>query len=657
MKPGETHSHQFEEFIIRQNLVLLQTLQKWKITTDLPIENLTIRNATFFSWPRWAEAMSSNSDFPPLLPQECRLSPCLDAVESFGKELRKEFCWILSSDPIVIAVILNPFSALEVEEKLGLHYSGKPRQLFLISPTQAAELEAKAERLTTEEPDWHRVNPVEDMPVDRWFLNLQESDPKALVLPPSFYPNIGLECGVSDCLVVSQIKSNAWILTSHPPSVGLFEELLTVLKKQPRLFWVHNDYLKQLRRVAKPEVVLTKETDRIREWPNCPGLEPSAEGGVLVEHLLEHACSMGASDITITPTADSALVRIKVDGDYAHHAPLRITQYQSVLLRLKQYAFLNDQINNVPQDGSTHHKTSKGQRFDLRLNFLPVKKHGQSIAIRILDGKITKLASLNLGRVELETIRWFESLEGGMMVCTGPTGSGKTTTLYAILSELDTPAEKIITLEDPVEKLFEGSPQVEINDSISFSSALRACMRQDPNTILVGEIRDDTTANLAVQATLTGHKVLSTVHAPDAVGIFERMHVSFKISPQTLGYTLRLAIAQRLTPRNCPHCLDTKPAQESDLAGFPDVGIANPIVGKSIGCAACRETGILGRIPVLELFKLDRHVEELIRQNASYEQIKQYNRSRGFRSLGEQVATLVQTGQIPVRAGRKLMAS
>jgi general secretion pathway protein E len=254
---------------------------------------------------------------------------------------------------------------------------------------------------------------------------------------------------------------------------------------------------------------------------------------------------------------------------------------------------------------------------------------------------------LNLGIQERETLDWFLGLESGMLVTSGPTGSGKTTTLYACLSALDSPQRRIVTVEHPVEKYFENATQVDIREGkLSFAGTLRTVLRQDPDVIMVGEMRDPESAEMAVHAALTGHLVLTTTHALDSVGVLERMGGSFKLDRVALGYSLKLSIAQRLISLLCPHCKNERPPTDSEIKrlGLPQV--TSPLVCERVGCPRCHGTGIHGRRVLMEMMPVDDSIMDRLESKATLREIRQWNQSRGFRSIQDQVTDLFYRGEV-----------
>jgi general secretion pathway protein E len=247
----------------------------------------------------------------------------------------------------------------------------------------------------------------------------------------------------------------------------------------------------------------------------------------------------------------------------------------------------------------------------------------------------------------------------GMFLVTGPTGSGKTTTLYGCLQALNDSELSITTIEQPVEKHFEDALQMEVHTegSLTFETALKSNLRHDPDVIMIGEIRDRQSAAIAVQAAITGHQVLSTIHANDAVGVLDRMTLSFGIDRAAFAQALKLSIAQRLVRRLCPQCRETGPASHEDMRGFPDIDVAAPVISRRVGCPSCSGTGFAGRIAIMELFPVDSQMTALIIADATPATLRLENAKRGYTSLLHQATRLAFTGEIALTEARAFLAS
>ncbi len=355
----------------------------------------------------------------------------------------------------------------------------------------------------------------------------------------------------------------------------------------------------------------------------------------LVNSILEQAVHEGASDIHIEPMEDRVRVRYRVDGvlHQVHSAPK--TAQLALVSRLKILADLNIAERRLPQDGRFR-LLMDGRRVDFRVSTLP-STYGEKVVLRILDRKENvSLEQLGLEPDELQKVRQLLGKAHGIVLVTGPTGSGKTTTLYSALQELDREALNIVTLEDPVEYELEGITQSQVNPKIglTFANGLRSILRQDPDVVLVGEIRDRETAEIAIHAALTGHLVLSTLHTNDSAGAMTRL-IDMGIEPYLVSSSVVGVIAQRLVRKICSNC--SEPFQPSETLvtslGLPPDGDYTFHRGK--GCTACKQTGYRGRIGIYEVLLTNDQIRELVLQKAPATAIQAAARKNGMRTLRE----------------------
>ena len=354
----------------------------------------------------------------------------------------------------------------------------------------------------------------------------------------------------------------------------------------------------------------------------------------ILDTLIAGGLKFDASDIHFEPYEDKIAVRYRLDGLLYDVFYLDKDNYEIIKNRIKIISGMMLNITDKPQDGSFSVNFEKN-RIDFRVSSLPTG-YGEAFVIRILNfSKITKsLEDLGLREDDYEILNKFIFLPNGMILNTGPTGSGKTTTLYSILMKLKRPEVKIITIENPIEYRIEGITQVEIDEkkNLTFASALKAFLRHDPDIILVGEIRDKETANTAIQASLTGHLVLSTLHTNSSLGAIPRL-ISLEVDPKLIPSALKLVIAQRLVRRICENCKEeydpdekTKEKIREELQNLPtrvkkDFDLENFKLAKGLGCSLCFNTGYKGRIGIFELFILEERLQPLILKNPTEEEI------------------------------------
>jgi type IV pilus assembly protein PilB len=357
-----------------------------------------------------------------------------------------------------------------------------------------------------------------------------------------------------------------------------------------------------------------------------------------VDLVLQEGVKAKASDIHFEPFEHEFRIRLRIDGSLYEMAPPPKNLASAVIARVKVLSSLNIAERRVPQDGRIK-TTISGRQIDLRVSTLPTQ-FGESVVLRILDKTVVNLSleALSMHDDIKEGIRAMVSRPNGIFIVTGPTGSGKTTTLYSALREVNTEDVKILTAEDPVEYEVEGIMQVPINHQVglTFAAALRSFLRQDPDTIMVGEIRDLETAQIAVQASLTGHVVLSTLHTNDAPGAVTRL-IDMGLEPFLISASLEGVLAQRLLRRVCKTCR-TAYEPDKDVVNMLDVDaleIANKKFYYGKGCADCNRSGYKGRQGLFELMTINDQLRSLITQKAPTLVLKQKAIESGMRPLRE----------------------
>jgi len=367
-----------------------------------------------------------------------------------------------------------------------------------------------------------------------------------------------------------------------------------------------------------------------------------------VNLLVSQAIKDNASDIHIEPGEDELRVRYRIDGvlHEVQRAPRNIQA--GVISRLKIMSEINIAERRRPQDGRMSIRHG-GRQIDLRVATLPTV-HGEKVVMRILDNSNTKRAMTDLQLLDrnLEVFKNSYTKPYGMILVTGPTGSGKSTTLYTTLHAVSTPEINVITVEDPVEYRMEGINQVQVNPKagLTFASALRSILRSDPDVVLLGEIRDKETAQIAIEASLTGHLVLSTLHTNDAPSAVTRL-IEMDIEPFLVGSALDCVVAQRLARRLCEKCKEEYKVDDERLASlnFPGVGLANQMpIFRPVGCTACSGTGYRGRLALHEVMAVSEQIERLAVKRSSSAEIMRT-------AVEEGMITLRQDGWAKVRLG------
>jgi len=371
----------------------------------------------------------------------------------------------------------------------------------------------------------------------------------------------------------------------------------------------------------------------------------------LVNEILLEAIKSRASDVHIESQASGIVVRYRIDGMlHPQPVPPEINRFQSAIIsRLKIMSRMNIAEKRLPQDGRIKLRVS-GREIDVRVSVIPMV-HGEGIVMRILDkgAMVFNLKDLGLGESDYKQINDLIRLPHGIILVTGPTGSGKTTTLYSALLEIRSPHTKIITIEDPVEYQLEGINQIQVHSRIglSFSTALRSILRHDPDVVLVGEIRDLETAENAIQASLTGHVVFSTLHTNDAASAFTRM-VDMGVEPFLVASTVEAIMAQRLVRKLCSHCRESYRPTRDELPGdFPWGALQETggTVYRSIGCRECRHVGYSGRVGLYELLAANNdEIRQLAHDRASTWEIKKKAIAQGMVTLRQDGWTKVVSG-------------
>ena len=357
----------------------------------------------------------------------------------------------------------------------------------------------------------------------------------------------------------------------------------------------------------------------------------------VTDALLQQGVAVRASDILIEPFEQRLRIRYRVDGLLQETpSPPPLAMHEGIVSRLKVMASLDIAEHRLPQDGRFQLRFG-GQPVDFRLSIVP-SSFGEKVVLRVLDRRqaVLDLARLGFDPPTVETLLQAGRRPHGMLLITGPTGAGKSTTLYALLKAIDAPTKNIVTVEDPVEYAMEGINQVTVSAEVglTFAACLRAILRQDPDIILVGEIRDSETADIAIKAALTGHLVLSTLHTNDAVGAVARL-MNMGVEPFLISASLVLVGAQRLLRKICPACKTPAPLPKHLAQHFSLDETKSLTVAAGKGCPACKGTGYHGRLGIMEVLRLDAAVRAMITAGAKEQEIRAHARQSGMRTLRE----------------------
>lgn len=363
----------------------------------------------------------------------------------------------------------------------------------------------------------------------------------------------------------------------------------------------------------------------------------------LVNNILSQAVKIGVSDVHIEPYSDRLRIRFRLDGRLLEQMTTTLATHSPIVTRIKIIGGMDISEKRKPQDGRLETKIAN-REVDMRISILPTV-YGEKVVIRLLDrtmGIGTK-EELGFTKHNLELFDRLIKIPEGMILVTGPTGSGKTTTLFTVLKELNKVSENIITVEDPVEYRIDGVNQVQVNEKagLNFATSLRSILRQDPDIVMVGEIRDSETATIAVRAAITGHVVLSTLHTNDSVSTIVRL-IDMGIESYLVSSAVSGVVAQRLVRKICPRCAESYISNEMDMKTMK---LSEPTtLYRGVGCTSCNHTGYQGRIPIHEVFVMDREIKDMLNNGISINQVKDKAIEKGMITLFENAKQLALNG-------------
>ncbi len=470
------------------------------------------------------------------------------------------------------------------------------------------------------------------------FFNLAVSPP-----PPEQILKIPKDLAQTYYVVlVTEEPTKVTIATANPGQEKLKEKLQSVFPRQ--IITLAYSFPKDIENlfVSYRQPLTARLSQALRD---TPGFAPK-----ILEELFEESLIDNVSDIHFEPQEDTVIVRFRIDGVLQTHGSIPKSLYENILNRIKVSSRLRIDEHTEPQDGAMRIKI-QGKKTDCRVSIVPVAD-GEKTAIRILSNTIHELSLESLGFSENSQKLTYQSAKKpfGMIIVTGPTGSGKTTTLYALIKFLNKPEVNITTIEDPIEYKIVGVNQIQVNSAtdLTFAKGLRSVIRQDPNIILVGEIRDLETAEIAVNAALTGHLLLSTFHANDAATAIPRL-LDMGVEPFLMASTIELIVAQRLVRKICSSCKFSQTYPKEYLHQvlpnlknhFIDM---DTTLYKGKGCSGCKGTGYKGRTAIFELIQVSQNMKELIMQKPSASQIWSVARSEGSKDLFEDGLEKVKSG-------------
>ena len=541
---------------------------------------------------------------------------------------------IEQQDPQQAAVVVKPPSAMRAPSEMG--------QEEIAAREKARRYRLKFIDLKTEEPAYDLIH---ELPVE-------------LMVRHSFVP-------------MKRLGDTLYVAMADPGNFDVIDEIEAQLKVQLKTAVATQTSVEEaLKRgdtaarilqdatagFRSDRMALVRETDQGEEMLDLERLTGDEEMSPIIKlvyTVVLNALERRASDIHIETRDSDVVVKYRIDGAlYRAADPIDISHHQTIVQRIKVMSELDIAERRVPQDGRFRIMI-RGRKIDFRVSIMPAI-HGENVVIRILDKEQINesFKELNLDVVgfapqDLKKFRKFIAEPYGMVLVTGPTGSGKTTTLYAALNEIKNDEDKIITIEDPVEYQLQGITQIPVNEKkgLTFARGLRSILRHDPDKIMVGEIRDSETAQIAIQSALTGHLVFTTVHANNVIDVIGRF-LNMGVEPYNFVSSLNCVLAQRLVRMLCTHCKrQYQPAdQELTESGLNPDKYRGQVFYVSVGCEVCNSTGYRGRTAIHELLDVTDHIREIVLERRPGSEVRRAARAEGLTSLRESALAKIFLG-------------
>lgn len=507
------------------------------------------------------------------------------------------------------------------------------------------------EKILDEEALTHLLSEILDLPVLR--LNSYQIDREVVGLLPQKMAER------YHAVPVARIGSILTLAASKPLDLIALDEIKEITGCEIRLVFARASEIHNA--LAAHYLSPTNELNQVLEGSESEQIElivqeeeKAAKAVVdeapivrIVNRIIQEAVQLRASDIHLEPYDREFRIRYRIDGVLKENSRHSLDIYPAVIARIKILSELDITERRIPQDG--RFKVRVGEReIDFRVSVLPTF-WGEKGVLRLLDKQNVRsgLDELGFSSKPIELFKQTIRRPYGMILVTGPTGSGKSTTLYSVLNLLNTPERNLMTIEDPIEYQIEGITQTQVNPEagLTFASGLRSLLRQSPDVILVGEIRDGETADIAVKAALTGHLVLSTLHTNSAAGAVTRL-IDMGVEPFLIASSVILVAAQRLMRRICSHCKTTAPLSPDVLKRLSiSAASLEKVSFKGKGCRLCDETGYLGRLGAIEVLAIDSEVRQAVLRRASSEEIEKIVREKGMETLFENALNLSRTGK------------
>lgn len=492
-----------------------------------------------------------------------------------------------------------------------------------------------------------------------------------VVRRPEILKNVPEQIVKKHCIMPIDIKAGQIIIATHDPhDIGAFEDVKMVARMDvgfvlaPKRiiesaidkyytnagnFFVSDD--------ATQKVVQTTSAATQQKLSEIESRVDNTPVVKLINSLITQAYMRRASDIHIEPFEEQILVRMRIDGELVECMRLDISTLNSIVSRCKILAGINIAEKRIPQDGRIDFDNGDIS-IDLRVNTLPTI-YGEKVNMRLLateDAALITLPDLGMPEHLFKQFSRIIKAPNGIILVTGPTGSGKSTTLYAVLSELNKPNVNITTVEDPVEKQIFGVNQVQTNAKagLTFASGLRAILRQDPDIVMIGEIRDTETAEIAIRAAITGHLVLSTLHTNDAASSIIRL-IDMGVASYMVASSVNCVVAQRLVKKLCPECKRRREIRPEEAALLHDDSITH--LYEPVGCPRCGNTGFKGRTAIYEIIEIDNDLRRMISEGKNTEEIREFAKEHGATFLEDSIKSLIKDGATSISEFYRLIYS
>ena len=492
-----------------------------------------------------------------------------------------------------------------------------------------------------------------------------------VVRRPEILKNVPEQIVKKHCIMPIDIKAGQIIIATHDPhDIGAFEDVKMVARMDVGFVLAPKRIIESaidkyytnagnffVSDEATQKVVQTTSAATQQKLSEIESRVDNTPVVKLINSLITQAYMRRASDIHIEPFEEQILVRMRIDGELVECMRLDISTLNSIVSRCKILAGINIAEKRIPQDGRIDFDNGDIS-IDLRVNTLPTI-YGEKVNMRLLateDAALITLPDLGMPEHLFKQFSRIIKAPNGIILVTGPTGSGKSTTLYAVLSELNKPNVNITTVEDPVEKQIFGVNQVQTNAKagLTFASGLRAILRQDPDIVMIGEIRDTETAEIAIRAAITGHLVLSTLHTNDAASSIIRL-IDMGVASYMVASSVNCVVAQRLVKKLCPECKRRREIRPEEAALLHDDSITH--LYEPVGCPRCGNTGFKGRTAIYEIIEIDNDLRRMISEGKNTEEIREFAKEHGATFLEDSIKSLIKDGTTSISEFYRLIYS